>query len=202
MLFGVISPCIILPCPFQKIFSSFFQFGQVLREYTWHLVPYPHRQSRKRMMNTLGGGGLRIWNFQGYQRNSMCNFGGLIKIEVEFPRVTKKCGISRGLCFWPWNFQGIEYNFVEYPRVELVKKRKIPGGVSKKYILNPPSPCLDLFWNSPISNHYVKFNMWPALFYVHSLCLGCTLFPPINTEIVNWDFECWSRLGFSHWWKR
>ena len=35
-------------------------------------------------------GGLRIWNFQGYQRNSMWNFQGLIKNEVEFPRVTKK----------------------------------------------------------------------------------------------------------------
>ena len=49
-----------------------------------------------------GGGGLRIWNFKGYQINSKWNFQGLIKKEVEFPRVTKKkeCGISRGLCFW------------------------------------------------------------------------------------------------------
>ena len=37
-----------------------------------------------------GGGGLRIWNFQGYQRNSMWNFQELIKNKVEFPRVTKK----------------------------------------------------------------------------------------------------------------
>ena len=37
-----------------------------------------------------GGGGLRIWNFQWYQRNSMWNFQGLIKNKVEFPRVTKK----------------------------------------------------------------------------------------------------------------
>ena len=35
-------------------------------------------------------GGLRIWNFQGYQRNSMRNFQGLIKNEVEFPKVTNK----------------------------------------------------------------------------------------------------------------
>ena len=35
--------------------------------------------------------------FPGDQRNSMWNFQGLIKNEVEFPRVTKKnkCGISR-----------------------------------------------------------------------------------------------------------
>ena len=34
--------------------------------------------------------GIRIWNFQEHQRNSMCNFRGLIKKEVEFQRVTKK----------------------------------------------------------------------------------------------------------------
>ena len=47
----------------------------------------------------------------------------------------------------------------------------------------------------------VKFKMWRALFYVNSqhfsiLVLGCTLFPPIYTEIDNWDFECCSRLDF------
>ena len=54
-------------------------------------------------------GGLRIWNFKGYQINSTWNFQGLIKKEVEFPSVTKKkeCGISRGLCFWLWNVQRI-----------------------------------------------------------------------------------------------
>ena len=53
--------------------------------------------------------GLTIWNFQGYQRNSMWNFQELIKNEVEFTRVTKKksCGISRGLGFWSWNFEGM-----------------------------------------------------------------------------------------------
>ena len=35
-------------------------------------------------------GGLRIWNFQGYQRKSMWNFQGLIKNKVKFPRMTKK----------------------------------------------------------------------------------------------------------------
>ena len=45
----------------------------------------------------------------GYQRNSMWNFQGLIKNEVEFRWVTKKkwCGLSRSLWFWPWKFQGI-----------------------------------------------------------------------------------------------
>ena len=53
--------------------------------------------------------------------------------------------------------------------------------------------------------HYVKLKMWPALFYVNSLLflnifecklLGWILFPPIYTEIENWDFECCSRLDF------
>ena len=35
--------------------------------------------------------GLRIWHFQGCQRNSTWNFQGLIKKEVEFP--IKKVGI-------------------------------------------------------------------------------------------------------------
>ena len=39
---------------------------------------------------TGGVGGVRIWNFKGYQRNSMWNFQGLIKNVVEFPWVTKK----------------------------------------------------------------------------------------------------------------
>ena len=51
-------------------------------------------------------GGLRIWNFEEHQRNSMWNVK--IKNEVEFPDLTKKksCGISRGLGFRAWNFQG------------------------------------------------------------------------------------------------
>ena len=34
--------------------------------------------------------GLSKWSFPGYQRNSMCDFQGLIKNEVEFSKVTKK----------------------------------------------------------------------------------------------------------------
>ena len=45
--------------------------------------------SRKKT-NRAGGGWLRIWNFQGYQRNRMWSFQGLSKNEVEFPRVTKE----------------------------------------------------------------------------------------------------------------
>ena len=44
-------------------------------------------------------GGLRICNFQGYERNSMWNFQGLIKNEVEFQRVGKKNNME-----FPWVF--------------------------------------------------------------------------------------------------
>ena len=49
--------------------------------------------------------------------------------------------------------------------------------------------------------HYVKFKMWPALFYVNSqhfwmFMLGGTLFRTIYREIENWDFEWCSRLAF------
>ena len=38
----------------------------------------------------IPNGGLRICNFQSYQRNSMWNFQWFIKNEVEFPSVTMK----------------------------------------------------------------------------------------------------------------
>ena len=84
--------------------------------------------------------GLRIWNFEGYQRNSMWNFQRLIKSEVEFPRrVTEKknSGNSRGLHFWAWNFlvsNTISWNFQGWNFVlsgisrDRLKKWKIPGG--------------------------------------------------------------------------
>ena len=100
----------------------------------------------------VGGGGWGYGICRGYQRDSMWNFRRLIKNEVEFPRVTKKkCGISsRGLCFWPWhklgsntilwNIQELSFVLSDVSRGKL-KKWKLPGGFSKKYILNPP--CLD-----------------------------------------------------------
>ena len=54
---------------------------------------------------------LWIWNFQGYQRNSMWNFQGFLKNDVEFWRSTKKkcCGISRGLSFQGSFFLALEF---------------------------------------------------------------------------------------------
>ena len=106
--------------------------------------------SQKLFQKKSKQGRLRIWNFQGYQRNSMWNFQELIKNEVEFTEVTKKksCGISRGLGFWSWSsqgcntilwiFQGWSFDLSEISCGK-VRKQKIPGGGSKKYVLNPPS---------------------------------------------------------------
>ena len=65
-------------------------------------------------------GRLRIWNFQGCQRNSMWNFQGLLsKTKWNFQGMTKKksyeevpgvlvfgLGISKGCNNVLWNFQG------------------------------------------------------------------------------------------------
>ena len=78
--------------------------------------------------NLNRGKGLRIWNFQGYQRNSMWSFQGLIKNEV-------------GQFIWSntilWNIQGLSFFLSRVWRGK-VKKWKIPrrDGGSKKYILN------------------------------------------------------------------
>ena len=74
------------------------------------------------MQTIMGGGGgeLRIWNFQRYQRNSMWNFQGLIKNKMEYP----KCDQEKIM----WKFQGSVFgigiskgsnNSVDYPRAEL-----------------------------------------------------------------------------------
>ena len=83
-------------------------------------------------------GGVKIWNFQGYQRNSMCNFQRLRKSHVEFPGVLVfGLGISKG---WNTILQNFQVWSSVLPRISRgkVKKWKIPGGFSKKYVLNPP----------------------------------------------------------------
>ena len=63
--------------------------------------------SRKKKSNS--GRGVDDMEFPGVaSKEKTWNFQGLIKNEMEFSKVTKKkCGISRGLGFWPWSFQGI-----------------------------------------------------------------------------------------------
>ena len=79
-----------------KLISFGMTFYQFILAVAMHLL---HRCKSsisiglfQKKIQTGGGGegGLRIWNFLGYQRNSMWNFQELIKNELEFPRVTKK----------------------------------------------------------------------------------------------------------------
>ena len=65
-------------------------------------IGYSRKKPKKEVEDSYG-------EFSKYQRNSMWNFLGLIKNEVEFTGVTKKklCRISKGLGFWTWNFQGM-----------------------------------------------------------------------------------------------
>ena len=44
-------------------------------------------------------------------------FPGVFKKgHVQIPGVNKKInGISIGLSFWPWNFQGVSHNLTEFP---------------------------------------------------------------------------------------
>ena len=79
----------------------------------------------------------------------MWNFQGLIKKEVDFPRVfVFGLGIFKGSNTVLWNMQELNFVLSRISRSS-VKKIKIQGKFSKKYILN--LPCLDFFWNSPFS---------------------------------------------------
>ena len=79
----------------------------------------------------------------------MWNFQGLIKKEVDFPRVfVSGLGISKGSNTILWNIQELNFVLSGISRSS-VKKIKIQGRFSKKYILN--LPCLDFSRNSSFS---------------------------------------------------
>ena len=85
------------------------------------------------------------WNFQGWLRKNNVKFPGVFVFGL---------GISKGSDIILWNIQGLRFALSWISRGK-VKKWKIPGAFSKKYILNcppppHPSPCLGSFWNSPI----------------------------------------------------
>ena len=104
-------------------------------------------------------GGLRIWNFQGYQRNSMWNFQGWpIKNYVEFPGVLVfGLGISKGYNAILHNFQGWSFDLSGIFRGK-VNKWKIPGreGGFEKVCLQ--APLFVFFWNSSM---LPAIQCWP-----------------------------------------
>ena len=75
---------------------------------------------------------MRIWNFQGYQRNSMRIFQELIKSKVEFPRrVTKKNNLGlkfpRDLTQFFGISRGEALFCLEFPRVHEGFQKSMPS---------------------------------------------------------------------------
>ena len=85
-------------------------------------------------------GRVRTWNFQRYWTKSMLKFQGSIKQEVQFLGMLKKnsYGISMGLGFRPYNFQGVSHNFGEVPVV--------CSGISKGKMTNLKAPVFGVFF--------------------------------------------------------
>ena len=122
--------------------GKIFQFMVFILENALNLrifthAPVPNSKLQKRTKHA----GLRIWNFEGYQRNRLWNFQGLIKNEVEFQRVTKKNKDSNTIL---WNFQGWSFVFSRISRGK-IKKWKIPGGFQKSMSSTPSPPPHPLF---------------------------------------------------------
>ena len=115
--------------------------------------------SREKPNRKGQGEGVRIWNFEGYQRNSIWNLQDWVKTKgnfqgwprknnVEFPGVfIFGLGISLGSNAILWNIQGWSYILSGISRVKY-KNEKYQGFFLKRYVLNPP--CF--FWNRPMSN--------------------------------------------------
>ena len=126
---------------------------------------------------------------QGYQRNIMWNFQGLIKKTWNFQGWPRKnnvefsgvfvfgLGISKGSNTILWNIQGLSFFLSGISRGK-VKKWKILGGFKKVY---PQPSCLDFFWNSPSLGRVVLTGVW------------CRHFDMIGWpyKILHRRFYCW-----------
>ena len=114
------------------------------------LFGYSRKKKQRR-----GVGLVKDMEFQGYWSNFMRNFQGSIEKEVEFPGLLQKnsCGISMGIGFWTWNFEGMSHNFAELPWVKVcseiskvkVANLKTPGCRLRKVYPQPPPPPSPLF---------------------------------------------------------
>ena len=101
-----------------KVFCQMKELFKILKIYismVSFIIGLFHRKNKQE-----GRGGVRIWSFQEYWWNSKQNFQGLIKNNLEFPRVvilglillflrgvTQLCRVSRGEALF----------FLEFPRV-------------------------------------------------------------------------------------
>ena len=85
MLFGVIPICI--NHPLVPLSKKAFLFPAVWPStysiYTWHLFPYPYRQSRKRMINTLLVISICSKTFTKAKKSALC--AEYLSIELKNP---------------------------------------------------------------------------------------------------------------------
>ena len=135
MLFGVISPCITLPCSFQKRPSSFLQFGQVenihghLFEKIVLICFSPlSPQAEQKEDDEYFTNHLQMYvsrTFTKAKKSVIC---------AEYP-MSSKFHLSK----WKTYFSQFIDKYLKIQEVE--------------YLI-----------------HYVKFKMWPTLFYVNSRC--------------------------------
>ena len=83
-----------------------------------------------------GGGGGEVWvedmEFPVLLK-SIWKFQGSSKKGVKFSsnQKIKSHGISMGLGFWSWNFQGVQHNFVEFLRVKLCFLQNFKGYIDE-----------------------------------------------------------------------
>ena len=131
-LFGVISPCTSLTCPFQKRPYSFLQFGQV-ETIHGHL----HEKKLPDLFYPLF--------LQAEQKEDDEHFANHLQMYVRRTIAKLKKFL---LC-------------AEYSMISKFQMENIFSPIYWQILKN---------WGSGISNYYVKFKMWPASFYVNSLC--------------------------------
>ena len=104
---------------------------------------------------------MRIWNLQGYHRNSIQNFLGLIQNKAEFPSATKKSNAEfqrswflaleflRDLTEFCENSRGGALLFLDFSGSKVKKIKNFRRGGVKKVCprnLSPP-PIIFFFWN-------------------------------------------------------
>ena len=118
-------------------------------------------------------GGLRIWNFQGYQRNSRWNSQGLIKNNVGFPEMNKEklCGISSGFGFRPENTD---------------KKNRIATISHTNYSDQLMLKLFNMYYGlSMLTKHFLHLDADSASWWMHPMELFGNVLPYLYRYIKN-----------------
>ena len=152
-------------------------------------------------------GWLRMWSFQGFQRNSMQNFQGLIKNKVGFPRVIKNhveyprvlslglaicrgltqfCGISMGKALFCLEFMWVKE-----------ETKNLQDFFQKMYVLKPAPHLFGFLQNNPIINSMATWTI-----AVHDFQTPiCTVNSLREIFFVKVKIPCKHLLAFMSFWK-